>query len=785
MRTFLRSRRALQVLAPLLLGSAVAAPYQVQIQRTAYGIPHILGADLGSVGYGAGYAYAQDNLCLLADQILTVRGVRSKYLGAQGTTVVGFQTVSNLDSDFFFKSMIDLTALRRGYAAGPAEHLKLMAGYAAGYNRYLRDTPPEQRPEACRNAAWVQPITEDDVMRMLEEKAIQASAGSFVTALANTAPPQPGKTSGLPAVDLAAFDATHQLNQLPIGSNGWALGAQATQNGRGLLLGNPHFPWQTTNRFYELHVTIPGQLDVMGASLGGMPVINIGFNRDVAWTHTVSTDKRFTVSALQLDPGNPLRYLKDGVSRPIHPRTVVVEVGGEKGVTLQGRVLYTTADGPLLNLPQAGLNWTAKNAFVLRDANRDNTRMIATWLGIGRASSVAGVRAALNEQGIPWVNTIAADRAGHAFYADISTSPNVSAAQQAQCTPPPFVPLFAAAGVAVLDGSRAACDWAVDPASKVPGLRAPAAMPALVRQDYVANSNDSAWLANPHARFDTLDPIVGAVNVPQSPRTRMGLTEIARRLNGTDGLPGQTFTPENVQQILFSDRNFTGLLLADDAVGLCQAEPKVTLKSDETVDLQGACAALAVWDRRSDLPSVGAHVWREFWKRARLIPGVYAVPFDAADPVNTPRGLAADQPAVRAQLLQAMGETVQVLAKNDIAPDRPLGEIQGVTRGGVRIPLHGGQEFEGVLNKIEPGPLTPQGYVGEDVSGSSYIQTVTFDDAGPVAQAILTYSQSVNPASPHFADQTVLFSQKRWVTLPFSAAAIAADPALTTLKLSE
>ncbi len=40
-------------------------------------------------------------------------------------------------------------------------------------------------------------------------------------------------------------------------------------------------------------------------------------------------------------------------------------------------------------------------------------------------------------------------------------------------------------------------------------------------------------------------------------------------------------------------------------------------------------------------------------------------------------------------------------------------------------------------------------------------------------------------ASPHDADQTVLFSQKRWGTLPFSAAAIAADPALTTLKLSE
>lgn len=35
-------------------------------------------------------------------------------------------------------------------------------------------------------------------------------------------------------------------------------------------------------RFYQMHLTIPGQLDVMGAALPGLPVINIGFNQHVA-----------------------------------------------------------------------------------------------------------------------------------------------------------------------------------------------------------------------------------------------------------------------------------------------------------------------------------------------------------------------------------------------------------------------------------------------------------------------------------------------------------------------
>lgn len=73
-----------------------------------------------------------------------------------------------------------------------------------------------------------------------------------------------------------------------------------------MLLANPHFPWFGGLRFYQMHLTIPGQLDVMGSALPGLPVINIGFNRHLAWTHTVDTSSHFTLYRLQLDPQNPL-----------------------------------------------------------------------------------------------------------------------------------------------------------------------------------------------------------------------------------------------------------------------------------------------------------------------------------------------------------------------------------------------------------------------------------------------------------------------------------------------
>jgi acyl-homoserine-lactone acylase len=70
--------------------------------------------------------------------------------------------------------------------------------------------------------------------------------------------------------------------------------------------------------------------------------------------------------------------------------------------------------------------------------------------------------------------------------------------------------------------------------------------------------------------------------------------------------------------------------------------------------------------------------------------------------------------------------------------------------------------------------------------GNSYMQVISWDEAGRVdARAILSYSQSEDPRSDHFADQTRLYSQSQWLDLPFYGEDILADPALQTLTLRE
>src|SRR5688500_17827948 len=54
---------------------------QATIRRDTHGIPHILAADFAGMGFGYGYAIAEDNICTLAETYVTVRAERSRYEG--------------------------------------------------------------------------------------------------------------------------------------------------------------------------------------------------------------------------------------------------------------------------------------------------------------------------------------------------------------------------------------------------------------------------------------------------------------------------------------------------------------------------------------------------------------------------------------------------------------------------------------------------------------------------------------------------------------------------------
>lgn len=770
--------------------------YRAQIQRTGWGIPHITAPDEAGLGYGVGYAFAQDNFCVLADEMLTVNGERSKWFGPDASNIYGR---NNLRSDFYFKLINDQAQAQAHLDKQNAESRALIRGYVAGVNRYLSETGVANLPGDCKGQPWVRAITELDMARLVRRLAVEASGLQFSDAIYAAQPPAvtlgaaPKLNNDLKRQArtlLAASDGPFSKRHWDemreqTGSNAVALGAESTTNGVGHLLGNPHFPWFGVLRFYQLHVTIPGKMDVMGGALTGFPGVNIGFNQNIAWSHTVNTSAHFTLFALSLDPADPTRYIYDGVSRPMEKKTLSVEVKGANGVTTQTRSVYASHHGPIVVRP-GQLEWTRASAFALKDANLDNWRLLEQWNKMNRASSLAELRGALETVvGIPWVNTIAVDRGGNAMYANISVVPGVSAAKESACIPAPLKPLTAS-GLYVLAGSTAACEWDVDASTPQPGIFAGKALPVLERRDWVQNSNDSAWLSNPAAPLTAYPNIVSRNSYEQNGRTRIGISQIGSRLAGTDGLPGNRFDLANLQNIVLNNRVYYADLALEGLMSLACTGATSQTVGGVAVDLAKPCATLAAWDRRTELASVGFPLFAAWWDKlgATTRAGMWAVPFSAADPVNTPRGIRSGDAALTSAVRDALANAVLQLASDKIDYTKPWGNLQVAIKASP-ISVHGGDGTYGVYNAIRSS-IVPQAPGVRVVNyGTSYIQTVTWDGTTPRAEAFLTYSNSTNPSSPNYGNQTLAFMGKQWIRLPYTQDQIRQDPFLSTTLISQ
>ncbi|WP_448090396.1 bifunctional acylase PvdQ [Pseudomonas azerbaijanoccidentalis] len=750
-------------LAGLFLGLSLAAnarsqPEQAsaEIRRTSFGVPHIRAENERGLGYGIGYAYAQDNVCLLANEIVTVNGQRSRYFGPDQFTV---EERENLVSDLFFTWLNTPQAVNAFWQAQTPEVRELMEGYVAGYNRSLAERRGLGLPAQCQGE-WIRDISTIDLVKLTRRLLVEGGVGQFAEALAGATPPAAVAADAGDQAPFQLADSRMQRFALDRGSNAVAVGSDRSFNGRGMLLANPHFPWVGGMRFYQMHLTIPGKLDVMGAALPGLPLINIGFNQHLAWTHTVDSSKHFTLYRLQLDPKDSTRYLLDGKSLPMNRQTLTVDVKQADGtVKAISHVVYSSQFGPVVQWP-GKLDWDNQFAYSLRDANLENDRVLAQWYAMNRAENLEAFQSSVHKiQGIPWVNTLAADDKGQTLYMNLSVVPNVSAEKLAQCSDPRI-----GLQMIVLDGSNGACAWDIDPQAAQKGIYAAANLPQLLRKDFVQHSNDSAWMANPAQPLTGFSPLISQDSQPLGLRSRFALDRL-----GSLARAG-TLGAADLQQMVMDDQVYQAAQVMPDLLQFCAADLGTDAKT-----LAPLCASLKAWDGKANLDSgLGFVHFQNVMEPLEQAPDVWRVAFDAKDPQHTPRGLAVDRPQVAQALRQAMLASVEQVNASGLKQDSRWGDIQVVSSGGQQTPIHGGPGTLGVYNAIQSVPRSDG--KREVVSGTSYLQVVTFDEKGPQAKGLLAFSLSSDPSSPYARDQTLAFSKKQLSVLPFTEQQIKADP---------
>ena len=328
-----RRRAAIALVGAGLALVAFAAPAaeakggaKAKITRSAHGIPTIESDTYKGLGFGYGYAFAQDNICTIAEAYVTVER-RALALLRRRRQRLARQRLrrNNLNSDFFFQRIIDDRGRSRSCSTrGAAERrrsprsARASRGYVAGYNGYLDEDRRRQpaRSDLPRRSRGCGRSPRSTSTAASTSSACCASGDVAIDGIVDAQPPPPAGADGRRADRRAERRRASSATALAAGGDSaptrWALGSEATENGSGMVLGNPHFPWQGSERFYQSHLTIPGKLNVSG----GEPVRRPGdpdrpHREPRLEPHGLDRVPVHAVRA-QLVPGDPTSYLVDG-----------------------------------------------------------------------------------------------------------------------------------------------------------------------------------------------------------------------------------------------------------------------------------------------------------------------------------------------------------------------------------------------------------------------------------------------------------------------------------------
>lgn len=751
--------------------------YEARIRWTSHGIPHIEGESYGDVAFGQGWALAHDHACTLADQIVKVRGERARHFGPG-------RTGENVDSDVAYRALgLQQRAWDRWQGLS-REAREVLAGFAAGYNEWLEETGVDDVPGWCAGQDWVAPIELLDLLAYHEDLALLASGRNFVQAIGAAQPPTADAEADAES-DAQRDELAALLGDPPVTGSGWALGSRATGTEHGMLLADARSPWEGELRFWESHLRVPGELDVYGATLVGLPMVLVGFNDAVAWTQTVAGGQRYSLYALDLVDGEPTSYHHGDDVREMSSREIEVAVRQPDGsMGSEVRTVWSSHHGPVLDLP--GLGWSEQRAIAYRDAAAGATSLVEQLVAAGRAQSLQDLEDSREELGaMPWMATVAAAASGRVWFDGGAATPQLPSPQ----------------GAAVLDGSDPDTDWVDEAGAAGPGSVPWSELPRLQRRDWVGHTGGTHWIVNPRIPLTGYSPLVGAEAASLRPQQRQAMTVLSE-LAGAEGEWERPLSLADLQEAILEEEAYLAALLRDELVGLCSATGSVAvperLDSDgellweaQVVDLAPVCDVLRRWDGTYALDRQGAVIFYELLSRLpaealREAGLLFSVPFDPDDPVDTPSGLA--EP-----LLVLLGEVVLTIEAAGFAVDDVWRDVQWTMRGTERIPIHGGGPRDGTStvvgfderdHSLERGltrkaPLVEGGALSEEGlvvnSGPSFRLAVSYTDNGPVAEALLSHGQSGDRGAPFYADQMYRFSDSAWRPVRVTAEDVRAD----------
>ena len=254
-------------------------------------------------------------------------------------------------------------------------------------------------------------VTDVDFAKMYRDLGIYRSTTKSSTQ-------QPHK---LPAHELGVNDLSSGKDG--IGSNNWALSGKLTASGKPLLANDPHLDLSTPSVWYFAHLDAPG-MNVMGASLPGMPTIILGRTDKFAWSFTNTNPDVQDLYIERIDSQNPSMYQGPDGLLPFKVRQEIIDVKGAPSITF---IVKETRHGPVISDVYArakhAIN-TDRFALALRwNALDQDNRSMDGLLEMNRAKDLDMFKQALRKIFAPMQNIVMADVDGNISYQAAGVAP--------------------------------------------------------------------------------------------------------------------------------------------------------------------------------------------------------------------------------------------------------------------------------------------------------------------------------------------------------------------------
>ncbi|HEU5013071.1 MAG TPA: penicillin acylase family protein [Roseiflexaceae bacterium] len=439
---YLWLRGALPQTAGTITVNGISGP--VEVLRDTDDVPHIRANSEADALFGLGYVHAQDRLWQMEFQRRIGNGRLSEILGD-----------ATLQTDKFLRTLGVARAARSAWASTDPATQALVNAYVAGINAFISTHHGRELPVEFTILGFApEPWQPEDVLvwakmmawdlggnwssELLREQLI-AKLGADKTA--QLMPPYPadgpiilpqsatasttkdeGRRTKAAARSIPSFvvrpsspanDTYDQLLAIntfiqtnlglsgkAIGSNNWVIGGGRTTTGKPILANDPHLGAQIPSIWYLAHVT-GGKLDVIGATIPGLPAVLIGHNKRIAWGVTNTGPDVQDLYIEHVNDRNQAEF--KGAWEPMHVAQEAIKVKGQPDTTIQVR---RTRHGPLISdvLKDAkeplAFRWTALD---------DNDTTIAAYLKINAALEWFDFSQALELYKAPMQNFVFAD----------------------------------------------------------------------------------------------------------------------------------------------------------------------------------------------------------------------------------------------------------------------------------------------------------------------------------------------------------------------------------------